>query len=68
MFNYELIWVKLKDLIKCKDVIILLMGQINFIKELIREKISLESQFELNWEDWSFKGPNLIFTKSIDWN
>ena len=68
MFNYELIWVKLKDLIKCKDVIILLMGQINFIKELIREKISLESQFELNWEDWSFKGQNLIFTKSIDWN
>jgi hypothetical protein len=28
----------------------------------------LEAQFELNREDWNFKGPNLIFTKSIDWN
>jgi hypothetical protein len=43
-----IIWVKLKNSIRSKDVIILLKGQINFIKELIHEKISLEAQFELN--------------------
>jgi len=41
------------------------MGQINFIKDLIGEKISLRAQFELNLEDWNFRGPNLIFTKLI---
>jgi len=60
--------VKLKDYIRCKDLIILLIGQINFIKDLIGEKLSLEAQFRLNREDWNFKGPNLILTKSIDWN
>ena len=44
------------------------MGQINFIRDLIGEKLSLESQFGLNREDLNFKGSNLIFTKSIDWN
>jgi len=29
---------KLKELIKCKDLFRLLMGQINFIKDLIVEK------------------------------
>jgi hypothetical protein len=28
----------------------------------------LGAQFGLNWEDWNFKTPNLIFTKLIDWN
>jgi len=42
------------------------MGQINFIRGLISEKLSLETKFGLNWEDWNFKRPNLIFTKSID--
>jgi hypothetical protein len=41
------------------------MGYIKFIRDLICEKISLEVQFELNREDWNFKGLNLIFTKSI---
>jgi len=45
-----IIWVKLKNSIRSKDIIILLTGQINFIKELIHEKISLEAQFELNWD------------------
>jgi hypothetical protein len=49
----------------CKNLIILLMGQINFIRDLIGEKISLETQFELNWEDWNFRRPNLIFIKLI---
>jgi hypothetical protein len=44
------------------------MGQINFIKGLIGEKLSLGAQFGLNWEDLNFRKPNLIFTKSIDWN
>jgi hypothetical protein len=44
------------------------MGQINFIRDLIDEKLSLEAQFELNRGDWNFRGLNLIFTKSIDWN
>jgi hypothetical protein len=44
------------------------MGQINFIMGLIVEKLSLWAQFEINWEDWNFRRPNLIFTKSIDWN
>jgi hypothetical protein len=44
------------------------MGQINLIRNLIGEKLSLEAQFELNWEDWNFTRPNLIFTKSIDLN
>jgi hypothetical protein len=41
------------------------MGQINCLKGLIGEKISLGAQFGLNWEDWNFRRPNLIFTKSI---
>jgi hypothetical protein len=32
-------------------LIVLLNGQINFIRELIGEKLSLEAQFELNRED-----------------
>jgi hypothetical protein len=28
-------WVQLKELIKCKDLIILLMDQINFFRDLI---------------------------------
>jgi hypothetical protein len=28
----------------------------------------LEAQFEFNCDDWNFRKPNLIFTKSIDWN
>ena len=32
----------MKDLIKCKDLIILQIGQINFIKGLIDEKLVLE--------------------------
>jgi hypothetical protein len=44
------------------------MGQINIIKGLIGEKLSLGAQFGLNWEDLNFRKPNLIFTKSIDWN
>ena len=44
------------------------MGQINFIRDLMNDKLSLEAQFKLNWENWNFKGPNLIFIKSIDSN
>jgi hypothetical protein len=44
------------------------MSQINSIRGLIGEKLSLGAQFGLNWEDWNFKRLNLIFTKSIDWN
>jgi len=45
------------------------MGQINFIKGLIGENLSLRAQFGFNWEDWNFKRLNLIFfTKLIDWN
>ena len=44
------------------------MSQINFIRGLICEKLSLGAQFEFNWEGWNFRRPNLIFTKSIDWN
>jgi hypothetical protein len=44
------------------------MGKINFIWGLIGEKLSLGAQFGLNWEDWNFKRPNLIFTKLIDSN
>jgi hypothetical protein len=44
------------------------MGQINFIRGLISETLSLGAQFGLNWEDWNFKRPNLIFTKLINWN
>ena len=32
----------MKDLIKRKELIVLLMGQINFIKDLIGEKLNLE--------------------------
>jgi hypothetical protein len=42
------------------------MGQINFIKGLIGEKLSLRAQFGLHWENFNFRRPNLIFTKSID--
>jgi hypothetical protein len=44
------------------------MGQINFIRDLIGEKLNLGAQFGFTWEDWNFREPNLIFTKSIDWN
>jgi hypothetical protein len=44
------------------------MGQINFMRGLICEKLSLRAKFVLNWEYWNFKRINLIFTKSIDWN
>jgi hypothetical protein len=44
------------------------MGQNNFIMGLIGDKLSLWAQFEINWEDWNFRRPNLIFIKSIDWN
>jgi hypothetical protein len=38
----------LKDVIRWNDLIILFMGNINFIRDLIGEKISLGAQFELN--------------------
>jgi hypothetical protein len=44
------------------------MGKINFIWGLIGEKLSLGAQFGLNWENWNFKRPNLIFIKLIDSN
>ena len=44
------------------------MGQINFMRNLIGEKLSLGAQFELNWENQNFRRPNLIFTKLINWN
>jgi hypothetical protein len=34
---------KLKELIKCKDLIKLLMDYINFIKDLIGKELSLET-------------------------
>jgi hypothetical protein len=43
-----------------------LISQLNFIRDLISEKLSLGAQFMLNREDWNFTGPNLNFTKSID--
>ena len=36
------------------------MGQINFIRGLIDEKLNFGAQFELNWKDYNFKRPNLI--------
>jgi len=36
------------------------MGQINFIRGLIGEKISLGAQYRPNWEDWNFKQKNCI--------
>jgi len=44
------------------------MGQINFIRGLIGEKLSLGAQFRLNLEDLNFRWPNLIFTELIGWN
>jgi hypothetical protein len=44
------------------------MNQINFIRGLIGETLSLGARFGLNEENWNFKRPNLIFTKLIDWN
>jgi hypothetical protein len=44
------------------------MGKINFIWGLIGEKLSLRTQFGLNWENWNFKRSNLIFIKLIDSN
>jgi hypothetical protein len=44
------------------------MDQINFIRGLIGAKLCLRASFGLNWEDWNFQRPNLIFTKSIGWN
>jgi hypothetical protein len=58
----------LKDLIRFRDLIILEMGQINFNKGLIGEKLSLRAQIELNWEDWNFRRLNFIFNMPIDWN
>jgi hypothetical protein len=40
------------------------MGQINFFRDLIDEKLSLGAQFKLNREYWNFREPNLIFFKS----
>jgi hypothetical protein len=34
------------------------MVQINFIRNLSGEKLSLRDQFGLNLEDWNFRGPN----------
>jgi hypothetical protein len=31
------------------------MGQINFIRDLIGENLSLEAQFGSTWEDWNFR-------------
>jgi hypothetical protein len=45
------------------------MSQINFIKGVIgKKKLTLGAQLRLNWEDWNFRRPNLIFVKSIEWN
>jgi hypothetical protein len=44
------------------------MSQINWIRSLIGENVSLEAHFKLNWEDWNFRRLNLIFTKSIGSN
>jgi hypothetical protein len=35
------------------------MGQINFIRNLIGEKLSLEAW--LKWEDWNFRRLDFIF-------
>jgi len=35
----------------CKDLIILLMGHINFIRDLVGETSTLGGQFRPNWED-----------------
>jgi hypothetical protein len=35
-----------------------LMGQINFVRDLIGERLSLGAQFGFNREDWNFRGPN----------
>ena len=56
----------MKDLIRFRDLIILEMGQINFNKGLIGEKLSLRAQIELNWEDWNFRRLNFIFNMPID--
>jgi hypothetical protein len=50
----------------CKDLIILLMCQINFIRDLIGEKLSLEAQSRLNREIRILNYQNSIFTKLID--
>jgi hypothetical protein len=42
------------------------MGQINFFRDLIDEKLSLGAQFKLNREYWNFREPNLIFLK-VNW-
>ena len=47
MFRDQLI-AQLKGLIKRKGLIILEIGQINFIKGFIGEKLSLEASFGLN--------------------
>jgi hypothetical protein len=44
------------------------MGQIDFIRHVISETLSLGAQFRFNWENWNFRGPNLIFTKLVDSN
>jgi len=36
--------------------------------DLIGENLSLGAQIEFNWEDWNFREPNLIFTKSTGSN
>ena len=40
------------------------MDQINFIKGLIGETLSLGAQFVFNCEYWNFRRPNIIFAKS----
>ena len=43
LINLKINLVQNKKIIKCKDLIKLLMGQINFIMNLIGKKLSLES-------------------------
>jgi hypothetical protein len=41
------------------------MGQINFVRDLIGENLSLGAQFGLNWKDWNFRGSNLILQSQL---
>jgi len=44
-------WLKLKELIKFKDLIKLLTGLIDLFKDLIEVKIKFESQLSKNWKN-----------------
>lgn len=46
-----LIWLKLKELIKLKDLIKILLNLIDLIKNSIGIKIKFESQFGSNWKN-----------------